>query len=383
MRSQLYLLIAACLISSATVTFAEQETAEPTIFPYVAEITGSEVYYHSGPGTNHYRCGRLKQGQRVKVISHETVWSRIVPPAGSFSWISKQYVEIDPANTKVGTVAGDNVRVWVGSDSLLPIYCTKNDIRLSTGEKVTLLGLEKDYYKIAPPAGAYRWVSTQQTKALDGDIEIPFTPDIVDEQPGVTEVVETVKSIDYTDASVEDKMLRVYYSLDKQIQAQRDKPLSQQDYTAIKRSLTEIAEKTDAGKAVRYADYAIKQIQGFELAGQVSKALELQKIQLAKTHEAIEKARLARLKKIVDLSKYTAIGTLQTSSVYASGANLLYHRLLDDSGKTICYALATGSASKIDLTGYLDQKVALIGTVQPHLQTKSALVQYSEITQIR
>ena len=382
MRSQFYLLIAACLVFSGAVTFAQQQTSELATFPYVAEIAGGEVYYHSGPGTNHYRCGRLQQGQRIKVISHETVWSRIVPPAGSFSWISRQYVEVDPANTKVGTVTGDNVRVWVGSDSLLPIYCTKNDIRLSTGEKVTLLGLEKDYYKIAPPAGAYRWVSTQQTRALDGDIEIPLTVVPVDEQ-GEAEVVVTIEPLDYTDASVEDKMLRVYNSLDKQIQTERDKPLAEQDYTEIKQSLTEITEKKDSGKAIRYADYAIKQIDGFELAGEVSKALELQKIQLAKTHEAIEKARLARLAKIVDLSKFTAIGTLQTSSVYASGANVLYHRLLDDSGKIICYAIATGSASKVDLTGYLNQKVALIGTVQPHLQTKSALVRYSEITQIK
>ena len=55
-------------------------------FPYVAEITGNDVRIRSGPGTNFYDCGKLYKGDRVEVVSTQLGWSRIVPPADSFSW---------------------------------------------------------------------------------------------------------------------------------------------------------------------------------------------------------------------------------------------------------------------------------------------------------
>ncbi|GAH19435.1 unnamed protein product, partial [marine sediment metagenome] len=76
-------------------------------FPYVAEITGDNVNIRSGRGTNYYGCGKLNKGDRVKVVNHLLGWSCIVPPTGSFSWISTQYIGIDPDKPTVGIVTGD------------------------------------------------------------------------------------------------------------------------------------------------------------------------------------------------------------------------------------------------------------------------------------
>ena len=73
-------------------------------FPYVAEITADNVYIRSGPGTNYYSCGKLHKGNEVTVVASKYSWSHIVPPTGSFSWISKQYVKIDSENPGVGIV---------------------------------------------------------------------------------------------------------------------------------------------------------------------------------------------------------------------------------------------------------------------------------------
>ena len=144
---------------------AAPEEIETPPFPYDAVITSDDVYIRSGPGTNFYHCGKFKKGDRVKVVARQFSWSRIVPPAGSFSWISMQYVKIDPANSSVGTVTGDNVRVYAGSDFVKPLYSTTLQDKLSSGAKVKLLGEQlDDYYKIAPPPGAYLWVSTNFTK---------------------------------------------------------------------------------------------------------------------------------------------------------------------------------------------------------------------------
>ena len=101
--------------------------AEPNIislpdFPYFAEITGNDVYIRSGPGTNYYRCGKLKKSDIVKIVSAKNVWSRILPSQESFSWISKQYVTIDMDNPDMGIVTGDEVRVYAGSQYFEPIH---------------------------------------------------------------------------------------------------------------------------------------------------------------------------------------------------------------------------------------------------------------------
>jgi SH3-like domain-containing protein len=62
----------------------------PLPVPYIAEITGNDVNIRSGPGTNYYRCGKLNKDDKVEVLSAQLGWSRIVPPPGSFSWISMQ-----------------------------------------------------------------------------------------------------------------------------------------------------------------------------------------------------------------------------------------------------------------------------------------------------
>ena len=45
----------------------------------------------------------------------------------------------------------------------------------------------------------------------------------------------------------------------------------------------------------------------------------------------------------------------------------------------VCYALPTGAASQMDLNGFVGQKVGLVGTIEPHLPTKKALVRFTAI----
>ena len=101
-----------------------EDVNEPVFppFPYIAQITADNVNIRSGPGTNYYSCGKLYNANRAKVVARKFSWSQIVPPKGSFSWISKQYVEIDPNEPGSGIVTGDNVRVYAGSAHLKPIH---------------------------------------------------------------------------------------------------------------------------------------------------------------------------------------------------------------------------------------------------------------------
>ena len=387
MQSHINFFTIAVLVGLATISFAEVAANPPEkpapagdvnaanipSFPYVAEITSDNVYIRSGPGTNYYDCGKLNKGDKVKVVSTQFSWSCIVPPTGSFSWISTQYVSIDPNNPAVGVVTGDSVHVYTGSDTVKPLYSTTLQGKLDRGDKVKLLGEEKDnYYKIAPPPFAYLWVSTQYTKPI-GSVSEAVVTDKPKVEPNDTTTVVT------TNLSAEAEKLKEYYALEKQLQEERAKPIDQQNYANMKKAITEIAGNKEAGKAARYAEFTIKKIERFELALVVAKEIQLQNAQLKQTKERIEKARETRLDEYQDLGRFAVVGKFQTFETYGPG----HYRIIDDSGKTICYALPSDSASKIDLSKFVGVKVGLVGTIERHQETEGALVRFTEIAELK
>ena len=382
MQSYIKLFAIVILICLVSVGFAQEGATTPSSsdeagtppFPYMAEITGDNVYIRSGPGTNFYDCGKLNKGDQVKVMKRQFSWACIVPPQGIFSWISVQYVSIDSANPTVGTVTGDRVRVYAGSDFRKPLHSMTLQGKLDKGDKVKLLGEElDDYYKIAPPSFAYLWVSANFTKPIK--VVAPIVePTIVEP---TTEPNETPKEVVPEPVSPE-TALEIYLALKEQLEAERAKPIDQQNYADIKDALMKIAKNESAGKAARYAEYVLEQIESFELVVVVAREVRLQNEQLQKIRERIDKARTARLAEFQDLGRFAAVGRLQTFTTYGPG----HYRIINEAGKTICYALPSGPISQIELSKLIGQKVGLIGTLEPHPQTKGALVRFTKIVKL-
>ena len=354
------------LAPQTTAVSGEPMTTESAAGPYVAEVTGNDVFIRSGPGTNFYHCGKLYAGDRIQVITSQQGWSGIVPPPGCFSWVSMRYVSINLENPTMGIITGDNVGVYAGSDYVLPMHSTSKQATLSRGEHVKLLGEEKDdYYKIAPTEGALLWVSSQYAQAADR------RPPVVDVgamvKPPATSAVKTEPKTD----------LDVYYILSEQINAQREMPVGDQDYAEIKKKLVELAAKKDGGRAARYAEFTIKQVDRYELACKVAKELDLQNKELQKVSEKIDEARATKLAQVEDLGKFAIMGTLENSTVYTGRSKRF--RILDESGKTICYVTPTGPAASVDFTKLIGHKVGLVGKIAPHEATARAFVEFTEI----
>jgi len=351
-------------------SIGDANAAAAHVFPYVAEITGNDVRIRSGPGTNFYDCGKFYKGDRVEVVRTQFGWSCIVPPAGSFSWISMQYITVNLDDTTVGVVTGD-VSVYAGSDEVKPMHSTYEQVALKRGDKVKLLGEEKDdYYKIAPPSGAYLWVSSQYAK--------PAGPVIAGPPPTTGTYLTDAPLGVPTIASVESEKLKEFYALQEKIKAERAKPIDQQNYAEIKKAMKDIADKKDSGKAARYAEFVIRQIEGFELAVQIAKEAQLQNTQLQKVMEGIDKAHATKMAKFKDLGRFMTIGQFQTFETYGAG----HYRTVDDSGKMTCYALPSDQLSETDLSKFIGKKVGLVGTVEPHSATGGALVRFTEIVEI-
>jgi uncharacterized protein YraI len=145
--------------SAATLCGADQ-------FPYTAYINAGDVYVRSGPGKNYYPTTKLQLGTAVEVYRHDPGgWFAIRPPEGSFSWISAKYLQ--PSAGNLAIVNGDRVAARVGSD--FSEIRDSIQIRLERGEAVEVLEAKRfgegpaaqTWYKIAPPAGEFRWIQGQ------------------------------------------------------------------------------------------------------------------------------------------------------------------------------------------------------------------------------
>jgi len=336
--------------------------AEGSPGSYVAEITGNDVFIRSGP---------------VQVVKAQQGWSCIVPPPGCFSWIPMQYVSINLDNPTMGIVTGDDVKVYAGSDYVEPMHSTSKQIALNRRNDVKLLSEEKDdYYKIAPPQGAYLWVSSQFMQPVQSPVRVrpvkvePTTP------------VPVAAAKPKPPAGTESDLLDTYYALSKLVKAEEKKPVAERDYSEVKKKLQELAENEAAGKAARYAEFTIKQVERFELACTVGKEMQLQNKELEKVTGQIDEARAARLAQIENLGKFAVIGKLESSNIYRAGGQPKRYRILDGSGTTICYIVPTGAAVGMDMSKLIGKKVGVVGKIRPHEATARALVEFTEVVSI-
>ncbi len=129
-------------------------------FPYTAYVLADDVYVRSGPGRNYYPTAKLKLNEKVEVYRHDPGnWCAVRPTEGSFSWVSARYIK--PLADDLGVVTESRVVARVGSQ-----FSSVRDViqvRLDKDERVEILEEHnsggQSWYKIAPPAGEFRWIS--------------------------------------------------------------------------------------------------------------------------------------------------------------------------------------------------------------------------------
>jgi uncharacterized protein YgiM (DUF1202 family) len=148
--------VALCLVfGSASGALAQEQT-----FPYTAHVLAEDVYVRSGPGKSYYPTDKMTSGDEIEVYRHDPGgWLAIRPPEGSFSWVSARFLR--PLGNGLAVVTGEEVVSRVGSR-----FSNVRDaiqVRLEKGEQVELIEEQtvqgQSWYKIAPPAGEFRWIS--------------------------------------------------------------------------------------------------------------------------------------------------------------------------------------------------------------------------------
>ena len=139
--------------------------------PYQARVIVAGAPVHSGPGDNFYPTDTLTEGESVEVYREKPGgWLAIRPPEGSYSWVAERDLIIKDGG--VAEVIKDDVASRIGS--LLSDRHNAAQVRLKKGESVEVLGEEslngEKWFKIAPPAGEFRWIQASVVERI-GPVE--------------------------------------------------------------------------------------------------------------------------------------------------------------------------------------------------------------------
>jgi uncharacterized protein YgiM (DUF1202 family) len=372
-------------------------------FPYIAEVIGTEVYVRSGAGTAYYHCGKLNAPQRVTVVASEANnWFKILPPPGSFSWISKNYVKVDAAQPTKGTVTGDAVRVWAGSDFVEPMRSSSMQTKLNQGAVLDILGNpagEGDYYKIAPPAGAFLYVSGESLKPILPEVKnLGPAKDVakVESPKTLAEVTVDVNSpaqppmdpdkpIVAPRPAMEQVWLKECYAISAKLDEEVKKPAPEQKYDDYKKTLEPIlADPNSAGIAIKYAEYLAGRIKRYETAIVTGDQLRQQEEKMADVRKQIDEARKAQLEKIAkQYEQYVMTGILKPSYVYSGSVTQKRYLLTNEQGRVIAYVVLGDATAEAAVENLFNKKVGLIGRVINSPKELITLVSASKIEELK
>jgi len=386
-------------------------------YPFIAKVTGNNVYVRSGKGTAYYDCGKVNLNDQVTVTGEAFGWAEIVPPAGSYSWIHKNYVDVKQSNTTIGVLTGDNVRVWAGSDTIEPMRSSSMQTKLNTGEIVELFAdqpADCDYYKIKPPAGArltinctfLRYVgpveseqpvkippqgTTEKEKPADlppatetktptfKNVETDKTPGTPDTEPATEPATEPVTEPDTetkppAPAAEQSENLKACYALAEQMDQERKKTLAAQNYDDIKKKLEAIKADTTDPEAATNAQVLLDRIARYELASLADKEMAEDDKSLAKKKEKIEKARQEQLENVHRDADYIYVGVLKVSHVYTQKTGQKRYMLQGPDGKILCYVLGASEAVAGRLESMVGKRVGIKGEVSGDTKSLVTLI---------
>lgn len=121
--------------------------------PFMGVVTQDDTKIRAGAGRAYYVVGELDSGAIVQVDEVIFGWNKVIPPKGVYSYVSKAFVDAK-GDAKTGFVNSDRVEVKAGSQKG-PGESYRGQIVLNKGDTVEILESEANFYKVAPPKGAY------------------------------------------------------------------------------------------------------------------------------------------------------------------------------------------------------------------------------------
>lgn len=342
------------------------------------EVTGNDVYVRSGPGEGYYATTKVNRGDQLTVVGIRFGWLKVMPPAGSFSYIPQVWVERS-GDGSVGRVTKDGTPVRAGSQ--LNEMKGTEQTTLNANDRVVILNTKDEYFMIQPPAGAYLYISKdyvrpiQQVDAFSNDNNAPADAgqtntgvsdntnqtgttqsDVVGQNDtGVSDTVADVDTGVQTDlqdtnaaagtqpstqptAGAADPQV-LFAALEAQFNTASAQPIDEQPVDELLKGYEPLASGNLLPESMRrIAVYRVAILQERAKAQQELAALKKDQAEFDKKQQAAraEQQELTNRIAASDVKIYAAVGELRPSSLQGGKGILL--RLTDPAnGRTVVY----------------------------------------------
>jgi SH3-like domain-containing protein len=391
MRPFVAILFCGCLL-----LLASAATAEPT-FPYKATVVSDDVYVRSGPGQDYYPTDKLKRGQQVEVYRHEPGgWCRIRPVEGSFTWVSGRFLK--PTRHNLAVVTDEGVAARVGSR-----FSDARDmiqVKLHKDEVVEIIEAPREgargagqWYKIAPPAGEFRWVSSKYLDAdyprdglrrhsaeADDDRSAgpPHHRHDVPESAGESFLARSARSRELSPQDFQAELQRLDLDLTGMILddpanwsfdelRDRTNALMDQSRTAVERGRV----RQLADKIARFEDVKRRQDEVLAMRERTDRSERLYARLLP--HEGGDADKTSAASDIDD--RFDGVGRLTQVTAQKIGAPR--YALVDKSGNVRCYVTP---APGVRLSRYVDREVGVTGSRGYMLDERSSHIMARHVT---
>ena len=206
-----HMLLAAATVMLSAGVAAAQQNPDADASGYWLRLTGDPVNVRSRADTNSVPVARLPRDTVLRAFEEQYGWHRVAPPAGTFSLVSADYVDVGGDGVGTINVASGTLRVRVGSQVIESDPRIREvQTRLDAGAKVRILGRQDGWYKIAPPEGVYFYVSSdfseivseQQARELASQQRVSLDRRV--DQPGAVQAADvTPTKHDNADGAVD------------------------------------------------------------------------------------------------------------------------------------------------------------------------------------
>jgi len=365
-------------------------------FQFSGMVNADNVYVRSGGSESDYPVVKLNKGDSVVVVGASGDWLKILPPEGVFCLVGQMWVDARGDGT-VGRVrdGSHDVNVRVGSN--LNNMIARIVVTVDGGTDVKILGKQDEYYKIAPPAGAYVYVNKRFVDVVkrvtvtfnNGQAEVkpaeenapPSPAPTPAPQPKGEEVASNTNTNNATptpapapapsggtenaapaptpNPATEPVAAKpttmpaaeaqaAFDALEQRFVAASAKPIDQQPLAELMAGYKMLADdKTLPESISKTADSRVKSLKvRQELYADFQKHQADQQAAAAKEMPAVAEAKeIEQRIKDTESKRYNAVGTLHTSALSYNGQTL--YRLTDPStGRTVIYIVTTDPTVK-------------------------------------
>ncbi|PQO25013.1 hypothetical protein C5Y96_26270 [Blastopirellula marina] len=142
--------------------------------PYKGRITTAQVFTRSGPGQNYYPTAYLEKNTVVDVYREDVGgWLAIRPTENEFSLVRAEDLSYGD-DRRIAHVRTAEAPAFVGSQISDQHHITH--VKLDQDEPLEVLGIvelrdpqtgkKEAFYRIAPPAGEFRWINKHFVEAI-------------------------------------------------------------------------------------------------------------------------------------------------------------------------------------------------------------------------